>query len=74
VLSFLVNIRSDLIARVCIITAIFSIVSYAVVLRDKDLTIAVPALFVLFGVVVLISILYDLRRFHVITPKPRAQN
>ena len=42
-------------------------ISYFLVLRKtEDMTFAVPALFVLFGIVVLISILFDLYKFHVI--------
>jgi hypothetical protein len=72
-----VDIRSDLIARVCIITAVFSIISYLVMQRNIDSPAArmimgpsaIPLLFVLFGAVVLISILYDLKRYHVMNPK-----
>ena len=66
------NIRSDLIARVCIITAIFSLISYLIIQRNEDVQ-AIPVLFVLFGVVTLISILFDINRFHVLNPKPNPE-
>jgi hypothetical protein len=59
------NIRTDLVVRVCIITAVISILSYFLVMRNEYPAVAIPALFVLFGIVILISILFDLNRFHV---------
>ncbi len=66
------NIRTDLIIRVCIITAVFSLISYFLVGRNEDVQ-AIPALFVLFGIVTLISVLYDIQRFHAIT-KPNTES
>lgn len=69
----MLDLRTDLIARVCIITAAFSIISYFVIQRDAAspdrLSSAVPMLFVAFGVVILISILYDLKRYRVMSSK-----
>jgi len=65
----MLNLRTDLIARVCIITTVFSIISYIVIQKNAitpdRLIIAIPLLFVVCGVVILISILYDLRRYNV---------
>lgn len=71
-MSFKMNLRSDLIARVCIITAVFSIFSYLIILKNEDVQ-AIPVLFVLFGVVLLISVLYDISRFHVLNPSPNTE-
>ena len=65
----MLDLRTELIARVSIITLFYSIISYLVIqrhigLQDK-LEISIPLLFVTFGVVVLINILYCLRRHHV---------
>ncbi|MDE1862702.1 MAG: hypothetical protein KGI33_07310 [Thaumarchaeota archaeon] len=65
----MLDIRTDLVARVCIITGIFSMISYYLVQKDMAvpgrLMTSMPLLFVAFGVVTLISILYDLRRYKV---------
>jgi hypothetical protein len=65
----MVTFTVDLTARVCIITFIYSIISYAIMERysitPSQLTMDIPLLFVTFGVVILISVLFDLRRFHV---------
>ncbi len=66
------NIRSDLIARACIITAVFTLISYLVILKNEGVQ-AIPVLFVLFGVVMLISILFDINRFHVLNPKSNTE-
>jgi hypothetical protein len=66
------NIRTDLITRVCIITAVFSVVSYILVQRNEAVQ-YVPVFFILFGIVLLISILYDIERFHAIT-KPSTES
>lgn len=69
----MLNLRTDLIARVCIITAAFSIISYIVIQKNiitpDRLIVAIPLLFVTCGVVILISILYDLRRYNVTSNK-----
>lgn len=63
------TVTKDLIARVVIITAIYSIISYFVIqkyqLTPDKLTTGIPLLFVMFGIVILISILYSLRMYHV---------
>jgi hypothetical protein len=66
------NIRTDLTIRVCIITAVFSIISYVLIQRNKGVQ-DFPVLFILFGVVILISIIYDIQRFHAIDPKPTTE-
>jgi len=66
------NIRTDPIIRVCIITAIFSLLSYILVQRNKGVQ-GIPVFFILFGVVLLISIPYDIERFHAI-PKPNPES
>ncbi len=69
----MLNIRTELIARVSIITLIYSIISYAVIQKNTvapgQLATAIPLLFIAFGVVILISILYCLRKYHVMNPK-----
>ena len=69
----MLNLRTDLIARVCIITGVFSTISYFVLQTNIEapdrLMVAVPLLFVAFGAVIMVSVLYDLRRFHVLSPK-----
>jgi len=64
------NIRTDLIIRVCVITAVFSLISYILVRRNEAVQ-DIPVFFILFGIVLLISILFDIERFHAIT-KPNA--
>jgi hypothetical protein len=65
----MVTITTELIARVCIITLIYSIISYMLIQKDmfipSQLIISIPLLFVTFGLVMLISILYCLRTYHV---------
>ncbi len=65
----MLDLRTELIARVSIITLFYSIISYLVIqrhigLQDK-LEISIPLLFVTFGVVVLVNILYCLKRHRV---------
>jgi branched-subunit amino acid permease len=64
------NIATELTIRVCIITAIYSIISYSVIQRDIVTLhqlggMSIPLLFVTYGVAILISILYCLRKYHV---------
>jgi len=63
------NLITDIIVRVCIITAIFSLISYYVMRKytatPSMLKIRISLLFVVFGVVILINILYILERYHV---------
>jgi hypothetical protein len=66
------NIRTDLIMRVCIITAVFSLLSYVLVSRNEAVQ-DIPVFFILFGIVLLISILYDVERFHAMT-KPDTES
>jgi hypothetical protein len=65
----MVTITADLTARVCIITFIYSIISYLVVEKyvtsPNQLSFYIPLLSVAFGVVILISVLFDLRTYHV---------
>ena len=57
----------ELTARVVIITAIYSIISFIIIERHHptldQLEIAIPSLFVIFGIVILINILYCLRKY-----------
>ncbi|MGI0073956.1 MAG: hypothetical protein ACREA3_09105 [Nitrosotalea sp.] len=63
------DLITDIIVRVCIITAIFSILSYYVMRKytatPNRLKVRIPMLFVVFGVVTLINILYVLERYDV---------
>lgn len=68
------NLRGDLVARICIITAAFSIISYYVVERDNDPRTAITALFILFGIVVMISVQFDLWRYDVAQAEPKSSN
>jgi hypothetical protein len=63
---------TDLTARVVIITLITSIVSYLVVQKRPpyQLAIAIPLLFVAFGTVIMINVLFDLWRYHVVDAVP----
>jgi hypothetical protein len=65
------NFRTDLIVRVIIITVIFSILSYVVIhnnlLTPDRLELAIPLLFAVNGIVILISVLYDIHRYHVVS-------
>ncbi len=66
---FRLNISAELTVRVCIITLIFAIISYFLVQKDvatpDKLATTLPLLFATCGVVILISILYCLRIYHV---------
>ena len=63
------TIAKELITRVVIITSIYSIISFIIIERHhstpNQLEVAIPLLFVIFGVVILISILYCLRKYKV---------
>ncbi len=66
---FSAGITKALITRVVIITFIYSIISYLVIQKNTatqdQLTIAIPLIFVMFGVVILINILFCLRKYNV---------
>lgn len=69
----MVRLITDLTARVVIITAIYSAISYFLVQRYGLLlfaTLDIPVLFVMYGIVVLISVLFDLWRYHVMSAMP----
>lgn len=63
------TIATELTTRVCIITLIYVIISYFIIQRHQvpadQLATSIPLLFVIFGVVMLISILFCLRKYHV---------
>ncbi|MGI0054609.1 MAG: hypothetical protein ACREBT_06520 [Thermoplasmata archaeon] len=64
----MVRLVTELTARVVVITAIFAVISGVIITRAPGtlpMSIAVPLLFVLIGVVLLISVLYCLTRYHV---------
>lgn len=65
------NFRTDLILRVIIIMVIFSLLSYVVIhnelLTPDRLEVAIPLLFVINGIVILISVLFDIHRYHVVS-------
>jgi hypothetical protein len=67
------NFRTDLSVRVIIITVAFSILSYIVIHNDlltpDRLELAIPALFILNGIVILISVLFDIYRYHIVSNK-----
>ena len=65
----MINIRTDLILRVCIITAVFTVISSVLIFEHRAVQF-VPSLFVVFGIVIVISILYDIERFHAIAAEP----
>jgi len=62
------TIAKELTARIAIVTSIYSIISFIIIerhhLTSDDLETAIPLLFVTCGVVILINILYCLRRYH----------
>lgn len=64
--TIMTRLVTDLIIRVCIVTLIYSVISYFLVrsLGSPAAAVDVLLLFVLFGVVIL-SILYGLFRYHV---------
>jgi hypothetical protein len=63
------TITKELTARVVIITSIYSIISFIIIERHQptpnQLEVDIPLLFVTFGIVILISILYCLRKYKV---------
>jgi hypothetical protein len=63
------TLTKELTARVVIITSIYSIISFIIIERHhptpNQLEISIPLLFVTFGVVILISTLYCLRKYKV---------
>ena len=64
---------TDLTTRVVIITSIYAIISYLVVQRNyplDQLAIGIPVLLVMFGIVIMISILFVLWRYHVMDAVP----
>ncbi|MDE1829714.1 MAG: hypothetical protein KGI25_05280 [Thaumarchaeota archaeon] len=71
---FSLGLAKEIITRVVAITAIYSIISYIVILRrdatnPNQLGMAIPLLFVTFGLVLVISILYCLRKYRVMNVK-----
>jgi hypothetical protein len=64
-----VTVTKELTARVIIITFFYAIISFILIerhhLTPDQLEVAIPLLFVAFGVVILISILYCLRKYKV---------
>ena len=67
---FSLGITKELTIRTIIITIIFSIISYAVIYKNsstpEQLAISMPLLFVIFGIVMLIGILFCIRKYHAI--------
>jgi hypothetical protein len=66
--SLVATLRVDLTARVRVITAIFAVLSLALLQKypsSTDEATLIPLLFALFGIVLPIGILFDLRRYHV---------
>ena len=65
---FSLGITRELTIRTIVITIIFSIISYVVIYKNsstpEQLAISVPLLFIIFGVVMLIGILFCLRKYH----------
>ena len=64
---------THLTARVVIITLIYAIISYLVIQRNyplDHLAIGIPVLLVMFGIVIMISILFVLWRYHVMDAVP----
>jgi hypothetical protein len=64
---------THLTARIVIITSIYAIISYLVVQRNyqlDQLAIGIPVLLVMFGIVIMISILFVLWRYHVMDAVP----
>jgi len=63
------TISKELTARIVIITTIYSIISFIILERHNpapnQLEIAIPLLFVTFGIVILVNILFCLRKYHV---------
>jgi len=67
------GLAKELVTRVIAITSIYSIISYFIVgnilTHNKQPEIAISLLFVIFGVVILISVLYCLRKYNVMNLK-----
>lgn len=62
---------TDLTARVVIITSVYAILLYLVITRYGVLfEQAIPSLFIMYGIVILISVLFDLWRYHVASAMP----
>jgi hypothetical protein len=63
------TIAADLTARVCIITAVWTLITHFVVMRISSspgqYNLYIPLIPVAMGVVILISVMFDLRRFHI---------
>ncbi len=63
------TLTKELTARVVIITSVYSIISFIIIERHhptpNQLEVAIPLLFITFGVVILISTLYCLRKYKV---------
>lgn len=62
------DLITGVILRICIITAVFSILSYYLMRKytatQGRLKLGIPLLFVVFGVVVMINVLYVLEILH----------
>jgi len=67
------TIATELTTRVCAITLIYAIISFIIIERHHEtpdqLEIAIPLLFVTYGVVMLINILFCLRKYHLWSAK-----
>ena len=67
------GLAKELVTRVIAITAIYSVISYFIVpnimAHNKQPGMAISLLFVIFGVVILISVLYCLRKYNVMNLK-----
>lgn len=65
----MVTLVKELTTRVVIITVFYAIISYFIIQRHQstsdNLEISIPLLFVTFGVVILISVLFSLKKYHV---------
>ncbi|HJU13157.1 MAG TPA: hypothetical protein VJ792_01695 [Candidatus Nitrosotalea sp.] len=63
---YLSSLRREILTRVCTITAVFSALSYVIIERKSQevtqIGIAIPLLFVLCGAVLVVNLLYALRR------------
>ena len=61
------TLTKELTARVVIITSIYSIISFIIIERHhpapNQLEVSIPLLFVTFGVVILINVLFCLRKY-----------
>ncbi|MEO9319097.1 MAG: hypothetical protein ABI361_00325 [Nitrososphaera sp.] len=64
------SLRNALIIRLSTITAVYSVVSYILLRKEissqiSSIEITIPLLFVMFGVVVMINVMFALRRHRV---------